>query len=198
LTLTERAEDIDEGWVMSTTTRLSFEEFLRLPDDDNSYELNEGELLVTPSPTPFHSVVRIRLTLAIKSFVKSHDLGLVLDETDFRLAPNTVRRPDVAFLSRQMLKGFDFDRSPIEGAPTLAIEIISPSNSAQDMLLKVHQYIDAGCQAVWVFYPLLSLVAVHNATGMHEVKGVLEEQVLFGASKLTLSLAEIFDRDYTK
>jgi Uma2 family endonuclease len=36
---------------MSTTTRLSFEEFLRLPDDDNSYELNEGELLVTPSPS---------------------------------------------------------------------------------------------------------------------------------------------------
>ena len=183
---------------MSTATRLSFEEFLRLPDDDNSYELNEGELLVTPSPTPSRNVVRIRLTLAIKSFVKGHDLGLVLDETDFRLAPNTVRRPDVAFLSRQMLKGFDFDRSPIEGAPTLAIEIISPSNSAQDMLLKVHQYIDAGCQAVWVFYPLLSLVVVHNATGMHEVKGVLEEQVIFGASKLTLSLAEIFDRDYTK
>jgi Uma2 family endonuclease len=184
--------------VMSTTTRLSFEEFLRLPEDGNSYELNEGELLVTPSPTPFHNIVRIRLTLAIKSFVKSHDLGLVLDETDFRLAPNTVRRPDVAFLSRQMLKGFDCDRSPIEGAPTLAIEIISPGNSAQDMLLKVHQYIDAGCQAVWVFYPLLSLVVVHNAAGMHEVKGVLEEQVLFGASKFTLSLAEIFDRDYTK
>ena len=183
---------------MSTATRLSFEEFLRLPDDDNSYELNEGELLVTPSPTPSHNVVRIRLTLAIKSFVKGHDLGLVLDETDFRLAPNTVRRPDVAFLSRPMLQGFDCDRSPIEGAPTLAIEIISPSNSAQDMLLKVHQYIDSGCQAVWVFYPLLSLVAVHNATGMHEVKGLLEEQVIFGASRLTLSLSEIFDRDYTK
>jgi Uma2 family endonuclease len=45
------------------------------------------------------------------------------------------------------------DRSPIEGVPDLAIEVVSESNLAEDMLTKVYQYIDAGAKAVWVSYP---------------------------------------------
>jgi Uma2 family endonuclease len=183
---------------MSTVARLTFEQFLQLPDDSSTYELNEGELLVIPSPTPYHNIVRRRLTQALTAFVTSRSLGLVLDETDFRLSPNTIRRPDVSYLSNHFLAGFDVNKSPIEGAPTLAIEVISPSNSAEDILVKVHQYIDAGAHAVWVFYPILSLVAIHNAQGMREVRETLEERALFGTACLTLSLKEIFDKDYTK
>ena len=182
---------------MATPNKLTFEEFLRLPDDDKSYELSEGELLVPPSPSPSHNIVRRRLTQALNSFVESNKLGLVLDETDFRLSANTVRRPDVAFLSAERIKNFNFERSPIEGAPTLAIEVISPSNSAQDMLLKVHQYLASGSSAVWVFYPALALVVVYDANGTREVQGMLHENALFEARTFSLSLAEIFDPDYT-
>ena len=62
------------------------------------------------------------------------------------------------------------DRSPVDGVPALAIEVISPSNLAQDMLKKVKQYSQAGSQAVWVVHPALNLVEVHNSTGVLHVK----------------------------
>src|SRR5579872_7144864 len=161
----------EEGQPMGATQKVSFEEFLRLPEENQSYELNEGELLATPSPTLYHNLVRYRLRRALADFVKTHHLGAVTDETDFRLSTNTVRRPDAAFLATQQLKSLDIKKSPIEGAPALAIEIISPSNSAQDMLIKVHQYLNAGCKAVWVVYPIMSLVAIHESNGMREVTG---------------------------
>src|SRR5579859_5101315 len=181
----------------TTTTRMTFEEFLQLPDD-RRYELNEGELLVTPSPTPYHNIVRSRIKEALTAFVRSNRLGLVLDESDFRLGGDTVRRPDVAFLSTTQLRGFNLHKSPIEGAPTLAIEVISPSNSAEGMLLKVHQLLEAGSSSVWVFYPGLALVAIHDTQGTREVQGTLQESTLFGGRTFNLSLVEIFDQDYTQ
>jgi len=146
-----------QGATMATTTRMTFEQFLQLPEDDMNYELNEGELLVTPSPTPYHNIARLRLAQALNLFVSDHRLGLVLDGTDFRLGPNTGRRPHVAFLSARRFSGLNLHQSPVEGAPTLAVEIISPTNSALDMMRKVHQYLNAAeCQVVWVLYPLLN------------------------------------------
>jgi Uma2 family endonuclease len=182
---------------MATPTKLTFEKFLRLPDDDKTYELSEGELLVPPSPLPSHNIARRRLTQALNSFVESNKLGLVLDGTHFRLNANTVRRPDVAFLSVEQLKNFNFDRSPVDDPPTLAIEVISAGDSAQDMLLKVHQYRASGSSAVWVFYPALALAVVYDANGTREVHGMLHENALFEARTFSLSLAEIFDPDYT-
>ncbi len=104
---------------MGATTKISFEEFLKLQDADEgtaSYELDEGELLLTPSPTGRHNIVRYRLRRVLTDFVAKNHLGLVLDETDFRLSENTVRKPDAAFIAKPRIKSFDFDRSPLEGA----------------------------------------------------------------------------------
>jgi Uma2 family endonuclease len=73
---------------MGATTKLSFEEFLTLQQtaaEELRYELDEGELILTPSPTPRHNIVRYRLRRALTDFIQASDLGLVLDETDFRL-----------------------------------------------------------------------------------------------------------------
>ncbi len=112
--------------------KMSVEEFLQL-DDGKSYEPDEGQLIVTPFPAPYHNRVRYRLRRALTDFVEANNLGEVLDETDFRLSIDTVRRPDVAFLSAWQLANFDIDKSPVEGTPALAVEVISPTNSAQDM-----------------------------------------------------------------
>lgn len=181
----------------TTTAKMTFEEFLQLADD-RRYELNAGELLVTPSPSPYHNIVRSRIKEALTVFVRSHRLGLVLDESDFHLGGDTIRRPDVAFLSVTQLQGFNLHKSPVEGAPILAIEVISPSNSAEDILLKVHQLLEAGSSSVWVFYPGLVLVVIHDTQGTREVQGTLQESALFGGRTFSLSLVEIFGQDYTQ
>jgi Uma2 family endonuclease len=183
---------------MGTTTKLSFEEFQKLQEaaeETVRYELDEGELLLTPSPTARHNIVRYNLRHALTVFVKAHRLGLVLDETDFRLASNTVRKPDVAFIAQHYLGNFDLDHSPLSGAPSLAIEIISPTNRTQDTTKKVRQYLAAGCHSVWLVYPNLRLVEIHDTSGSHDVTEPqsIHEEKLFPGLIFSLSLAVLFD-----
>jgi Uma2 family endonuclease len=193
------APRIDEGQVMGTITRITFDEFLRLPEGSGEhYELSEGELIMEASPTLRHNRIRDRIARRLHDFVSAHKLGLIISEMDFRLSPNTVRNPDVAYLTTEKLRHIDVDSSPIEGAPVLAVEVISPGNSAADMLQKVHQYLDAGCQTVWVVYPGLALVAIHDSSGSREVKDILEEESLFAGIKFSLLLLDVFDKDLTK
>src|SRR5258708_15689238 len=157
---------------MGATTKLSFEEFRTLQEaaaDDLRYELDEGELILTPSPTPRHNIVRYRLRRALTDFVQANDLGLVLDETDFRLSANAVRKPDVAFVAKDRMKDLDLDTTPIEGAPTLAVEVISQSNLAQDTAHKVRQYLPAGSHAGCVIAAALRVVAVQDKTGIDQM-----------------------------
>jgi Uma2 family endonuclease len=116
---------------------------------------------------------------------------------DFRLGPDTVRNPDVAYVTLEHLRTIDIDRSPVEGSPALAIEVISPSNLAQDMLKKVKQYLSAGSQIVWVVYPALHLVEVHTSTGVVHVKepDSLTNKTPFGGHEFSLPLTALFSND---
>ena len=185
---------------MGTTTKLSLEEFQKLQDaaeEPVRYELDEGELIVTPSPTSRHNIIRYRIRRALTDFVQLNSLGLVLDETDFQLASNVVRKPDVAFIAKEHLHTFDLDHSPLKGAPALAIEVISPSNLAEDTLKKIRQYFAAGSRAVWLIYPVLRLVEIHDATGVRDLIGPnsLSEQQLFSGHVFSLSLTALFDNN---
>jgi Uma2 family endonuclease len=189
------------GVLMGATTKLTFKEFRELPGEPGkSFELDRGELIVEPSPTYRHNRIRYRIARHLDDFVQQHQLGGVTVENDFRLAPDIVRNPDVAFVRAERLSEMDVDRSPIESVPNLAIEVISPTNSAEDMLTKVHQYLDAGCQAVWVFYPSLRVVEVHDSHGTREVAmpASLREEKLFGDASYSLPLSLIFDEDIRK
>jgi Uma2 family endonuclease len=174
---------------------LTFEEFERLPEEEGiRYELDEGVLLMEPSPVFRHNLIRQNIFIRLNEFVASHHLGSVIVEMDFRLGPNTVRNPDVAFVNNEHLKTIDLDRTPVEGGPALAVEVISPSNLAQDMAKKVHQYLSAGSQAVWVVYPSLRLVEIHDSVSMRQVRepDILEEGNVFGGPKFSVPVAEIF------
>jgi len=61
-----------------------------------------------------------------------HTFGEVTVEMDFRLGPATVRNPDVAYIAATHLRRIDPDRSPLKGAPGLAVEVVSPANSARE------------------------------------------------------------------
>jgi Uma2 family endonuclease len=139
---------------MATKTLLTVEQYAALQEPEGvRYELSQGELIVTPSASLFHNELRDELNSRLRSFVKSHNLGRVTSETDMVLVGEVVRRPDVAFIRSHRLQGVDIDQSPLPVSPDLAVEIVSKNDRAEDLLVKVSQYLEAGAQAVWLIYP---------------------------------------------
>lgn len=144
---------------MTPRTLLSVEEFAALPDDGMKHELNEGELIVMPPPKPRHGDCQARLTAALVEFAGEHRLGSVFTESGYRLTPHTVRGPDVSFVRISRLQDPD---EYFEGAPDLAVEIVSPGDDASDLREKIKQYLDAGTSVVWVIYPRSRQVEIHT------------------------------------
>jgi Uma2 family endonuclease len=175
---------------MGTTVKLTFEDYEKLPEREGTpYELDEGELLMEASPALRHNLIRQRIAMKLMEFVESNGLGVVIEEMDFRLGPNTVRNPDVAFITSDHLKNIDLDQSPVQGAPALAIEVLSPGNRAEDTVKKIHQYLSAGSVAVWVIYPTLRLAEVYTAEGVQVLREpeTLKEPTLLPGFSLSLS-----------
>lgn len=180
---------------MDTTTKMTFAAFQNLAEREGVlYELDEGELLMEPSPSLLHNRIRDRIARRLAEFVEAHQLGEVTVESDFRLGPDSVRNPDVAFIAAGHLQKIDPAHSPIEGAPALAIEVISPSNLAQDTQKKVSQHLGAGSQAVWIVYPPLRRLEIHQPESIRQLSApeALQESDLFPGLKFFLPLAEIF------
>jgi len=132
------------------------EDLLALADDENLYELVRGELIVMTPASARHGKFASRLDRALGGYVEEHGLGEAYTaEPGFELEaePLTIRAPDVAFVRRE--------RIPPEGepeefwaiAPDLVIEIISPSETAQEIHEKVADYLRAGTQLLWLVYP---------------------------------------------
>lgn len=125
-----------------------------LPDDSMRHELVAGILVAEPLPSPLHDRIFRRLLDLLQDFVNARGLGEVFGETGFVLArdPDTVRGPDLSFVSRERLLNFD-DARFFPGAPDLAVEILSPSNRPGTMHAKVADYLAAGTRLVWVLDP---------------------------------------------
>jgi Uma2 family endonuclease len=182
---------------MATKTLLTIADYVAVEEPAGvRYELSEGELIVTPSADFFHNELRDELNHQLKTFVKSHNLGRVTSETDMRLADDTVRRPDIAFIRAGRLLGVDLNQVPLAVIPDLVIEIVSKNDRAADLLLKVSQYLAASVQAVWLLYPQTRL-AYRYTTGSPEPevrsakdRGRFEEPDLLPG--FSLALANIF------
>jgi Uma2 family endonuclease len=139
---------------MVTKTLLTVQDYAALDEPAGvRYELSNGELIVTPSSTGFHNKIRDLLTARFYAFPHLEKFGEVFSETDMKLVGEVVRRPDVAFIRKERLEGVDLDQSPLPVAPDLAIEIVSKNDRADDLMLKVSQYLEADAKAVWLMYP---------------------------------------------
>jgi Uma2 family endonuclease len=139
---------------MPAKTLLTVKDYAALEEPAGvRYELSNGELIVTPSASHFHNTIRDEFNGRLRPFVKSRRLGDVTSETDVKLAGEVVRRPDVAFFRAGRLDGVDPDQVPLPVAPDLVVEIVSKNDRADDLLLKASQYLQAGAQAVWLWYP---------------------------------------------
>jgi len=155
-------------------------------------ELVGGELAMMMPAGGRHGRFAMRIAFALGGFVDRNGLGDVLvAETGFVLArhPDTVRAPDVAFvrLGRQIDDGF------IDGAPDLAVEVVSPSDRPKAVADKVREWLDGGAEAVWVVDPDARTVTVHERLRVPRV--FAETETLDGGAVLpgfTLQLRELF------
>jgi Uma2 family endonuclease len=139
--------------LMTTKTLLTIEQYNALDEPAGvRYELDRGELIVSPSAAPLHNLICGDLFRLMSTWNKEHKLGMVIYETDVKLAEDTVRRPDVLFIRSERIKGIDLSRPPLTVPPDLVIEVISKYDSADELMLKVRQYLQAGVKAVWLFH----------------------------------------------
>jgi Uma2 family endonuclease len=181
---------------MAAKTLLTIEQYAALDEPAGvRYELSEGELIVTPSANFFHNDIRDGFNARLRAFLDTHPFGKVISEMDTMLGTDTVRRPDVAFIRKGRLEGIDLEQIPLPIAPDVVIEIVSKKDRADDLNLKVSQYLQARVQAVWLFYPTTRL-AYRYVPGRRDPEvrsakagdGLEEPELLSGFS---LGLSEI-------
>ena len=137
------------------------EDLLAMVDDENSYELVQGELTMMVPAGARHGQLTMRLGRAVGNFVEEHSLGEVYAaETGFQLEsePLTIRAPDVAFVRQERIPSAGVPEGFWAIAPDLVIEVISPSETAQQVHEKVADYLQAGTQLLWTVYPATQTV----------------------------------------
>lgn len=142
---------------------MTLEEFERLPDDGRTYEVSEGELITLSGPKSLHSRILRKVYKAVEAYLDKSDLGEAYPETDHVLSldPLTVRRPDVSFVIQQRIRETPED-DYFMGSPELAIEVVSPSESAENLHIKIRQYLQFGAKQIWVLYPKTKTLEVHQ------------------------------------
>src|SRR5476651_2407511 len=121
-------------------------------NQDRDFELIDGELHeVTPNSLK-SNLVAVKLIQMIGAFVNEHDLGYVTGtDAGFELGPRDVLEPDVAFIAKERIRSLP-DRY-FKGAPDLAVEVVSPTDSIKATHRKVKRYLVAGTRLAWIIYP---------------------------------------------
>ena len=113
-----------------------------------------------------HGDVQFGLGGRMRLHADATGAGYVIGEVGFYLArnPDTVRAPDVAFVARERFP-HGLPQEFIDGAPDLAVEVVSPNDSHADVMEKVGEYLDAGTRLVWVASRRTRSVTVHRPDG---------------------------------
>lgn len=166
---------------MTTRVRLTYEDYAALPDDGRRYELHEGELSVTPSPGTNHQDTLGNLFVIIRGHVSARGLGRVFfAPMDCILEDITVVQPDLVFVETAQLSVIS--ARGIEGAPTLAVEIVSPSSAGIDRRRKLQLYARYAVPYYWIVDPPARTIEAHQLTnGAYRKAGTLS-----GTSGLSL------------
>ena len=135
-----------------TRTFLTYRDYEALPDDGRRYEIHDGELSVTPAPTPQHQIVSANLVRALMGHIPAVAPGLLLyAPLDVILAETAIVQPDIVYLAPDRLDRIS--GRGVEGAPTLAVEILSPSTRAIDRVTKRRLYARHGVPFLWLADP---------------------------------------------
>lgn len=140
-----------------------------MPDDGHRYELIDGILIVSPAPRIRHQDAVAEMYVVLRESCPE-DLKVLFAPVDVALSDDTVMQPDLVVARRE-----DFTERDLPTAPVLAIEVLSPSTRAFDLLLKKDRLQRAGCAHYWVVDPdVPAIVAWKLVDGVYVEAGRAE------------------------
>ena len=155
---------------MSTVTPklMTAEEFWHSPENGKRRELVAGEVVVSMPPGGIHGILAIRLASRLDAWAVSGNFGETGTESGFILDrdPDIVRGPDVYFISRARIPPAGIPEAFWNLAPDLAVEIISPDETAVEVRGKTLEYLHAGTALVWNIYPRSREVVAFTPDGL--------------------------------
>ena len=174
------------------------EAFMALPDDGHHYEVINGELIDMGNSGALHGYVCSLALAALAGYILPKKLGVILDSsTAFKMKNGNKRSPDIAFFAKERLQGIAVLPSGyLDGAPDLAVEVLSPGNTVEEIDDKLTEYFENGSRLVWVIHPTQHYVLVYRSA--HEPDRLLKgkdsldgEEVIPGFS---LAIADLFQK----
>lgn len=128
----------------------TYESYAALPNDGNRYEVIGGILFVSPSPSPRHQRLLVRLVGRLSGYVEEHDPGEVFQAPLDLVMPGTAPvQPDAFVFLGTNVPEFDESRPPVTGVPDLVIEVMSPSTAGYDRREKQDACLRAGVREYW-------------------------------------------------
>ncbi|MEZ2318999.1 MAG: Uma2 family endonuclease [Microcoleus sp.] len=173
-------------------------EFMALNRDGHRYEIVNGELIDMGNRSAKHGYVCSILMILLGGYVHIQKLGAMFDSsTAFKMKSGNKRSPDVSFMAKERLQGLEeLPDGFLEGAPDLAVEILSPSNTVEEIHNKLVEYFENGARLVWVINPKEKYVLVYRSSQepdrlLKSADSLDGEEIVSG---FTLPVAELFQK----
>jgi Uma2 family endonuclease len=174
---------------------LTYEDYCLLPDDGKRYELIEGELFVSPSPSTRHQLVSVRIVTELEQALGKTGLATVFHApTDLLLANTTVVVPDLVIVGAA--RASIITRRALEGPPDVVVEILSPSSVDRDGYIKRRLYEKFAIPEYWLIDPEEDLVTVHRLDeGTYGIRARYDRESVLESPEfptLEIPLADVF------
>ncbi len=184
---------------MSEVTTLPVETMPKtLVESDSLYEMVNGERVEKPPMGDIQAWVATLLVRRLGNYAESNGLGRVVSEMLIKLDPagSLQRRPDLVFFSyeRWPRNKKVTSKTGTAGIPDLAIEVISPSNSADEVNKKIGEYFKAGVRMVWVVFAEARLIYLYESPKKTTILDITDD--LDGGDLIPgfrISLADLFE-----
>ncbi|GAB4367894.1 MAG: Uma2 family endonuclease [Calditrichia bacterium] len=155
-----RIHDTVYKYLTDKKKKLTYQDYLSLPDDGNRYEIFEGELIMTPAPKISHQEVSKSVGYELVQWERKTKLGKVFyAPVDVLLSEKSIVQPDLIVILKENY-GI-ITKENIQGAPDLVIEIVLPSSGYYDMFDKKELYEKYGVKEYWIVDPERGWVEVY-------------------------------------
>lgn len=177
------------------STKLTYTDYLALPDDGLRHEIIDGKHYVTPSPVTRHQRISLRLSHLIQNYLDAHPAGeLFTAPFDVLLSNHDIVVPDLLYLSTA--RAHFLTSKNLQGPPDLVVEILSPGTRRRDQGLKRNRYERLGVEEYWLIDPDQDAVLVHRrgTSGFDHVVRLSRADVLTTPllPRLELPLVRVF------
>jgi len=181
--------------IASTSEKIWTDEEFMVLSKGGRYELVNGELINMGNAGMEHGEIGSFLGGSLSLYVRSHKLGAICDSsTAFTMKSGNRRSPDVSYIAKERLEGLKrLPKGYFQGSPDLAVEILSPSNTVEEIHDKIVEFFENGTRLVWVIHPDEKYVLVYHSPSPDRLLRLEDslngEEIVPGFS---LAVAELF------